>query len=205
MMTVNFINLLTFMVSKMKSKEDALLERFFNEPSRHWRFKELRSVGLPDNKISRWLKRFVAEQLVQKIIPEGKLPYYVSRFEHPNYQTRKRLFMQQQLYASGFLNHLSSLKEARTVILFGSVARGDWHKGSDIDLFILGRDDDLEQAAFEQKLGREIQVFNCKNEKSLATFNNELLLSIVKGDIIKGDVDFLEVHRAESQDARASV
>ena len=189
----------------MKSKEDPLLERFFNEPTKHWRFKELRSVGLPDNKISRWLKKFTTEHLIQKITPEGKLPYYISNYEHPNYQNRKRLFMQAKLYESGFLNHLTSLEGARTVILFGSLVRGDWHKDSDIDLFIFGRDDNLEQATYEQKLGREIQIFTCKNNEELRSFNNALLLSIIKGDIIKGDIDFLEVHHAKIQNTRASI
>ena len=193
------------MVSKMKSKEDNLLEQFFNEPTRHWRFKELRSVGLVDNKISRWLKRFAAEQLIQKITPKGKLPFYVGNYEHPNYQNRKRLYMQQKLYESGFLNHLASLKGAKTVIIFGSMARGDWHKESDIDLFILGSDDDLEQSVFERKLGRTIQVFRSNDGKGLNKFKNALLLSIVKGDIVKGDVDFLDVRHAKVKDARASV
>ena len=189
----------------MKSKEDALLARFFNEPTKHWRFKELRSVGLPDNKISRWLKRFATEQLIQRIAPVRKLPYYIGNYDHPNYQNRKRLFMQQELYASGFLNHLASLAGAKAVILFGSVARGDWHTGSDVDVFIFGRDDDFEQAVFERRLGREIQVFRCNNGADLKKFNNALLLNILKGDIIKGDIDFLEVHRAQVQDARTSV
>lgn len=193
------------MVSKMKSQEDALLGWFFNEPTKHWRFRELRSVGLPDNKISRWLKVFAAAHLIKRIKAPGRLPYYLSNYEHPNYQNRKRLYMQTQLYASGFLNHLTSLQGAQTVIIFGSMARGDWHTGSDIDVFILGRDDAFEQGVYEQKLGRTIQVFRCPDEKALQTFNKNLLLSILKGDIIKGDINNVEVRHATSQDASASV
>jgi len=189
----------------MESKEDALLELFFNEPTKHWRFKELRTVGLPDNKISRWLKKFVTDHLIKKITPKGKLPYYVGDYDHPNYQNRKRLYMQQRLYKTGFLNHLTGLKGAKTVIIFGSIARGDWHKESDIDLFILGSDTYLEQSVFERKLGRTIQVFRSPSGNSLDKFKNALLLSIIKGDIVKGDVDFLEVRHANIKNARASI
>ena len=85
------------------------------------------------------------------------------------------------------------------------MARGDWHKESDIDLFILGRDGDLEQATYERKLGREIQVFRSISGNDLTKFKNPLLLNILKGDIIKGDVDFLEVRHVKKQNAGAGV
>jgi len=96
------------------------------------------------------------------------------------------------LQESGFLSHLISLKQAKTIILFGSLARSDWHKESDIDLFIYGSDKNLEKGKYELKLKREIQLFT-HNSKTLKNLDSNLIKNMIKGDIIKGNIDFLEV------------
>lgn len=174
--------------------ESEILELFFNYPTKYWHFKELKNnVPIADNKLSRWLKKFISEETILKIKEKGKMPYYVANYEFPDYQNKKRIFALNKLYASGLLNHLSSLKNAKTVILFGSFTRWDWYSNSDIDLFVYGSADDLEIGKYELKLNREIQVFICKNRRELRKFNAGLIKNIVKGDLIKGDIDFLEM------------
>ena len=64
----------------------------------------------------------------------------------------------EQIYKSGFAEHLISLKQAKSVVLFGSFARGDWHRGSDIDIFIYGDKNGLDKSKYELKLKRQIEV-----------------------------------------------
>ena len=46
----------------------------------------------------------------------------------------------------------------------------------------------------EQILKHDIQVFLCKNKKELSKkYGTELLRNILRGNIIKGDINFLEV------------
>ena len=176
------------------SREEDILKLFFEEPTKHWHFQEIKqNVPIADNKVSRWLKKFLRKKIIKKIHPSKKMPYYLSNYEHPEYQNQKRIYALKNLHQSGFLNHLTTLKKAKTVILFGSFSRWDWHKDSDIDLFIFGDDSELEQGKYEKLLHRPIQVFNCKNQKELKKFNKELILNIIKGDLIKGDLDFVEV------------
>lgn len=177
-----------------KSRQEDILELFYEYPTKQWHFTEVRkNVPIADNKVSRWLKLLVKEGIVKRTKLRGKMPYYTSNFENPEYQNRKRIYALERLHKSGFLNHLSSLKKPKAVILFGSFTRWDWHKDSDIDLFILGNDDEFEKGKFEQKLKREIQLFTCQNKKEMKKYNKELLLNIVKGDLIKGDMSFIEV------------
>lgn len=188
--------MLTFRVSKMgkPSREEDILKLFYEEPSRHWHFSKIKEkVPIADNKISKWLKIFQKENLIQKSTPPKKMPYYLSNYENPEYQNRKRLYALQTFHNSGFLNHLASLKKAKTVILFGSYSRWDWHKDSDIDLFIFGDDSELEQGKYEFILNKEIQLFRCKTKKDLKRYHQGLLKNIIKGDLIKGDLNFLEV------------
>ena len=79
------------------------------------------------------------------------------------------------------------------VILFGSFSRSDWYDSSDIDLFIYGDAEGLKIAPYELKLGREIQLFSCENKAELNKMGPALLKNIIKGELIKGDLDFLEV------------
>ena len=175
------------------SREEDILNLFFEEPAKHWRFMNIKQkVPMADNKISRWLKHFVELKIINKITPSGKMPYYKSNYQDPEYQNRKRIYALQKLHRSGFLNHLATLK-AETVILFGSFSRWDWHKDSDIDIFIFGEDSDLEQAKYEKILHRPMQVFTCKNQGQLKRFNKDLLINILGGDLIKGDLSFVEV------------
>jgi len=124
---------------------------------------------------------------------QGKMPYYISNYATPSYKNRKRVFALNNLYASGFLNHLASLPKARTVIIFGSFARSDWYSGSDIDLFIYGESEGLKLAEYELRLNRDIQVFACNKKEDLRKFGEGLIKNIIKGNIVKGDLDFVSV------------
>jgi predicted nucleotidyltransferase len=177
-----------------KSREEDILELFFDYPTKHWHFKDIKEkINIADNKISRWLKKFRKEKLIKRIHPKHKMPYYIGNYEGPNYQNKKRIFALKKLYESGLLNHLLSLKDIKTAIIFGSINRWDWYKESDIDIFLYGNDDNFEQGRYEMILGREIQLFNCRNKDGLKKFNKGLMKNIVKGNIIKGNLDFLEV------------
>ena len=173
-------------------KDQPIIELFFNEPTKHWHFEEI----LKEAKISRpqaahWLNVFVKESLIQKIKPKRKMPYYVSNYNHPNYQIKKKLFALQKMEHTGFLSHLTKLK-AKTIIIFGSFSRWDWYKGSDIDLFIYGGEEpDL--STYRQKLNREIQVFTAKTKQDLKKIHAGLLQNILEGYRVKGSFDFVEV------------
>ncbi len=171
------------------SKEQEVLKLFLDYPSKHWRFKEIhKRVALPENKTSAWLKKFIGKGLIQKIKETGKQPYYIANYLSSEYINTKKLFALNQFHQSGLLNYLSSLNEAKAVILFGSFCRGDWHQQSDIDLFIYGKIKKLNLYPFQNKLHREVQIFSCKNKKELKKFGSYLLKSIIKGITIKGEL-----------------
>lgn len=176
----------------MASKENQLLELFFNQP-KYWHFEELRTtikIGKPQ--LARWLKLFQKEGLIQRIKEKSKMPYYVQNFNNLNFKNRKRLFAWQKLLDSSLLAHLGSFKKAKAIILFGSFARSDWTKDSDLDLFIYGDDSDFQQGKYELKLGREIQVHTAKNSKDLKK-SEKMLPYILSGIFIKGSVQDLGV------------
>lgn len=173
----------------MESKEENILELFFDNPSREWHFEEvLKEAKIARSKATKWLKKFVKQQLIKRVKEKGKMPYYIGNYESPVYKNKKKIFALQKLYDSGLLNHLSSLKKAKTVIIFGSFSRSDWYKNSDIDVFIYGDPEGLNIGKFEAMLHRDIQLFIGEDKKKLKSFGPGLLRNIIKGNIIKGDI-----------------
>ena len=178
----------------MLSKAENILSLFFNEPTKEWHFEKIiEESKITRSKADRWLKQFIEEGLIRKIKKQGHMPYYIGSYLSPPYKNRKRLFALNTLYKSGFLNHLASLQKARTVIIFGSFARSDWYSKSDIDLFIYGGTEGLKLAEYEMKLNRDIQVFACAKKEDLRKFGEGLIRNIIKGNMVKGDIDFVSV------------
>ena len=176
----------------MRSKEELVLEPFFNS-SKYWHFDELLGkTNVSRSQLSQWLQKFVAEGSIIRTKPRGRMPYYVQNFKSPDFHHRKKLFTLKLLYETGFLSHLQRCN-AETVIIFGSFARTDWHAQSDIDLFVLGEADDLNIGLYERKLKREIQLFHFREPKDVKKLSPGVLPYVVAGDIIKGDLSFLTV------------
>ncbi len=174
-------------------KEDVLLDVFFNEPSKHWHFEKLlEAAKISRPQAARWLKKFLAERLIRRIKEQGKMPYYLADYESPTYQARKRVFALQLLERKGFLSHLIGLPKAKAVYIFGSMSRWDWYSGSDVDVFIYGDDEGLDQAGFWTILGREIETFICKDENDARKFAPGLLRNVLDGYRVKGRIDFIK-------------
>ena len=172
-----------------KSKETEMLELFFNYPTKQWHFKELeKRIKIAQSKIAKWLKRFQDKSLIKKIRPKGKMPYYISNYEKPAYRYKKRIFAFEKLYLSGLLSYLSSLENAKSIILFGSFSRSDWSKESDIDIFIYGEVSEIKIGKFEKLLHRDIQIFLCEDKNSLQKMGPGLIKNIIKGTTLKGTI-----------------
>jgi len=135
--------------------------------------------------LNKWLKKFLHEKLIKKIKGKKKRPYYIADFENASYKNKKKLYALEQFYKTGFLNHLMEM-DAKTVVIFGSFARADWHTNSDIDIFILGDAKEFQQAFYEKKLGRVLQLFIYKNKRSI---QKGLLKSISEGYTVKGNLN----------------
>lgn len=178
----------------MQSKEEKVLGLFFEEPNREWHFEEiLKEAQIARSKAVHWLKKFIRNGIIKRVKERAAMPYYIGNFESLVYKNKKKLFALAQLYNSGFIDHLCSLKNAKTIILFGSFVRSDWYKNSDIDIFIYGEPTGLKIAKYEMKLMKDIQVFVCREKNDLLKIGAALLKNILKGNLVKGDINFVKV------------
>jgi len=170
---------------------DKIINLFFEESLRRWHFEDIiRESGMSRERVNYYLKKLVKEGYVAYNKKEGKMPYYTANVD-ARFRTEKRLYGLNKI--KELIWHLASLEKLDTAIIFGSFARGDFGKSSDIDLFVFGDDSDLEKGKFEKSFGREIQLFSYNESKDIRMLEPKVVANILEGFKVKGNLDCFKV------------
>ena len=178
------------------SKEDNILNIILeNSPLKHWHFEELvKQTKMTRRTVNKWLKLYQKEGLIKRIKEKEKFPYFICGINNSIYKSKKKFYALNQLYKSGLVNHLLSLEKVKTAIIFGSIAKGDWYKDSDIDLFIYGESKGIDKHKYELNLKHDIELHIFKSKQEIKKVRTGLIKNIVDGYIIKGSIqDFAKV------------
>lgn len=178
------------------SKEENILKQFLeNSPLREWHFKEIvKEAKVTKAVANKWLKKYVSEGLLKHVKKKGKFPYFTVGSDNPVYYSLKRIYALNQLHKSGLIPKLLSLQKAKTIILFGSIVKGDWYKGSDIDIFIFGDISDFDKNIYELKLKKNIELHIFQTKEEIEEVRTGLIKNIINGYVLKGQIqDFAEV------------
>jgi predicted nucleotidyltransferase len=176
----------------MKSKKNNLLKLFYNN-SRQWHFEELlKETHISRPQLARWLKILEDEKIIKKIKNNNKMPFYIQNFKNTSFKNKKKLYAQNKLLESGLIDYLLSLDKIKVIIIFGSFSRSDWHKESDIDIFLYGSKNNIEIKKYESILNRDIEIFTAKDTKDLKRIDR-LLPYIISGNFIKGNLQDMDV------------
>jgi predicted nucleotidyltransferase len=178
------------------SKEDVVLELILeHSPLKEWHFDEI----VQEAKVSRlvankWLSKYVSSGLLKHLKVKGRFPHFTAGKDNPVYLSMKRIFALKKIHESGLFAHLISMKSAKSVIIFGSMARGDWYKDSDIDIFVLGDVEEFDKTTYEDKLRKNIELHVFRDRSEIDEVKSGLLKNIVNGYVLKGRIqDFAEV------------
>ena len=178
--------------SKEKNIVKLILE---NSPLKEWHFKDIiREAKITRLVANKWLKKYVSEGLLKYVKEKGNFPYYTAGINNPVYYSLKRVYALEQLHKSGLIPKLLSLKTAKTIILFGSIVRGDWYRGSDVDIFFFGDISHFDKNFYERKLNKKIELHIFHNQVEIEEVKTGLVKNIVNGYILKGQIqDFAKV------------
>lgn len=168
---------------------------FFGDTLKRWHFTDLiHASDVSRERVHRFLKKLRKEDFVKRIKPRGKMPYYLARRDSAKFRFEKRLYGLTLLEKAGLFEHLVSCEGIKTSILFGSFARGDWSRSSDIDLFIFGDASEFDKGYFESKLGFDIQVFCFTDSKTMKkNLDPSVIPNIAKGFHITQSIEPFEV------------
>ncbi len=133
-----------------------------------------------------------ASKLLDQYNKEGilnKEEYKNYLFFYANKNNRKFIDLS-RIYWNEKLKELISYMEKEltnpAIILFGSVAKGEVKKDSDIDLALFSNKKIIDISNFERKLNRNIQIFWFKNIKEIES--EELRNNILNGYILSGRI-----------------
>ncbi len=169
---------------------DEILEIFMEEPEKEFHVREIaRRLKKSPTTVSKYLKDF----------EKGGILLSKKRFSHLIYRanTESKLFITKKLsrniesiLKSGLVEFLNEeLNHPEALGIFGSFAKGENVKKSDIDLFIITPvKKEINLIKFEKKLGHKIDLFTFsrKDIDKIKTENKELLNSILNGVILDG-------------------
>lgn len=181
-------------------KELNNLKLFFDEPNREFHLRELgRLMKLNPVTVKTMLMPFAENKAI--IIKKDKgFELYRANIENLNYKMFKREYNKLRIIESGILDFIKENYDLPTVILFGSYARGEDNKNSDIDLFILGNNKklkDLRDSEDFQKIARKINkeiqlhILNMEEFNKAKKHNPALINNIINGVVLSGFIEVL--------------
>ena len=180
----------------MSNKIDNILNLFIVDSYRKFNVREVaRLVKISPSTASLYMNRFVKKKLLKKEINRNLILYSADQ-ESREFRDMKTYENIKKIRNSGIVDFIEGeLNYPEAIILFGSYAKGENKKDSDIDLFVLSESKNaMNVEKFEKIIGTDIQVFifDRKEFDTMKLKNKELMNNFLNGIIISG---FLEVFR----------
>lgn len=193
----------------MLSNRQKLLRIFFQNPIPEGGFqlRELsRKMKLAPISIKNYLLQLEKEKIIIKRQHRvNKHPLYYANRASEDFKLMKKQDLIYHMHQSNLLKYLEETLQPDVIILFGSAAKGEDVKGSDIDLFIQCKEYPLDLESYESELNRKINVFFCEDFKKLS---NELKNNIINGVILKGYLKVFsneQVNKSRTRQGRSRI
>ena len=156
---------------------------FFNYPHQSITLRQLAAkVKVPKSTLQRELQHLVKRRLIRKV-PEHPFQKYASNETNFWYKSYKKNFLIRQIYGSNLVAFLEEKFHPAVIMLFGSGAKGEYDYQSDLDLFLLASEKEVNVQKYEKKLRRKI---NYLIKESYTQLSPELFNNIVNGYKLSG-------------------
>jgi len=165
-----------------------MLKLFIEEPDTSFSVREIaRRLKQNHATILNHITPFVKMRLIS-IDKTTLYPTYHANTESEHYKFYKKNEIVFYIKESGIIQYLQETALPACIILYGSCAKGDYRKDSDIDLFVEANEAKLDLAKFEKTLGREIHVIFEQRITNLASpLQNNVLNGIILYGFVKLD------------------
>lgn len=156
-------------------------ELFYENPNKGFYLRQIsRITKIPKTTVARKLKELEKEKLILKKKSEP-YDYFTANQSNKLYRLRKRFYIIEEIYKSGLLEHIEKKALPKAIVLFGSCAKGEFDKESDIDIFINSSEIQLNLEHF--RLKHKINVFF---EANILNLSPELRQNIINGVLLYG-------------------
>lgn len=159
-----------------------VLGLFFDHPMRHFQLREIcRALELGMPSVSNHIRKLKEQGFIIKEKQGVYESYISSRSEL--FKMYKRMDIVLRLHKSGLVDFLADEFVPDAIVLFGSASRGEDVEESDIDLFLLARERDIDLKRFEEQLKRKVTLHF---EAKASDVPKELLNNIINGTVLYG-------------------
>lgn len=160
-----------------------LLKIFLFNPTEEFRLRELSRLSrISPPSVIAYLKDFENEELIKSFMKRG-VPFYKAEIDNENFREYKKISMLFELHNSRLIDFLWDKLSPKAIILYGSQAKGESLEGSDIDIFIIGKEKQIDIGSFEKKFDRKIQLMFKDDPKKIP---KELKNNLINGIVLKG-------------------
>ncbi len=173
-----------------KSSTWKALEIFFIHPTKaHYLMDISRTIKLAHTSVKKSLDELVRIGLVRKSVEKKgrrRFPLYAAKNDAALFRRQKLVYNLSSLFEAGIADFIEEKVSPKSIVLFGSYAKGEDTEESDIDVFVECRQEKLDLKPFERKLGRKIQLHFSEN---FADYPKELRSNIINGFVLSGFLD----------------
>jgi len=158
-------------------------ELFYENPGKEFYLRQIaRLTKTPKTTVARRLNQLTKSGVIKRVNAEP-FPLYVSNSEKKVYTYRKKIYILQKIFESNIVEYIIDQTHPSTIVLYGSMASGNYDKNSDIDIFIESEETELDFSRFERKLKHKIHPWF---ELYLDDVGQNLKLSIINGVKLHG-------------------
>ena len=167
----------------LKYNRYKLLKLFLDSPTDSFRLREIaRLTNISPPSVMNYLKELENEGLINRQI-KRTIPFYMASRDNPEFILYKKIGIVFELNKSGLIDYLWDKLAPKSIVLYGSFAKGESIENSDVDLFILGKEKIVDVANFEKKLNKKVHLLF---KEYLKEIPDELKNNILNGIILKG-------------------
>ncbi|MFH1971869.1 MAG: nucleotidyltransferase domain-containing protein [archaeon] len=160
-----------------------ILNIFFENPTEEFHIRGIaKELNIPKTTVGYHINHLLKESLIIKNT-KGVFTSFRANESSEVYRFYKREEFLKKLMENNLLDYLEKEFNPKCIILFGSFAKAEYDKKSDIDLFIQAKESKYNLEKYEKILKHKINLFFEPNLKSLS---QELLNNIVNGIKLRG-------------------
>ncbi len=160
-----------------------ILKVFIENPNKNFHIREISAqLNIPKTTVSYHIHELLRDKLIVKE-KKDTFPSFRANNTNEIYRFQKLQEAIREIIKSKVLDYIEEETNPRCIILFGSYAKAEYDKNSDIDLFVQAPETKIAPTKYEKKLGHKINVLF---EPELEKLSKELLNNIVNGVKLRG-------------------
>src|SRR3989339_573627 len=163
---------------------------FVEHTKKHYLKEISQKIKVAHTSIIKILLNLQKEKIINRIEKKyGKrnFPFFVANINNDEFKILKKINNLKSVYYSGIINFLELNFMPKSIILFGSYSRGEDIEGSDIDLFLETKEEEINLIRFEKILSRKINIYF---KEDINECSKELQNNILNGILLKGELEF---------------